>query len=282
MRIPIHQIDAFTSVPFQGNPAAVCFLPSPVPDAWMQSLAAEMNLSETAFLRQLPEDPMHDYELRWFTPASEVQLCGHATLASAHFLYETDRHPTISPIRFLTRYSGTLICNQASDHTIHMNFPADSPQSAHASDELLNNLNLKRSQVLNVFQNSWDIILELQDDLLVRDLAPNFTGLIPFSDRGIAVTAACSHPDQFSPNTQIDFVSRFFAPKLRVNEDPVTGSLHCVLTPYWSEKLNRNSLTAYQASPRGGILHLSLDNTRVNIAGRATTVFKGNLTQSPF
>ena len=281
MNIPIHQIDAFTATPFKGNPAAVCFLNTPTTDAWMQSVATEMNLSETAFLLQLPEDPKHDYQLRWFTPAAEVELCGHATLAAAHFLYQTDRHPASSPVRFKTLYSGTLICSLAPDHTLHMNFPADTPQPAQASADLLTHLNLTPDDVLNVFKNNWDIILELKSDALVRNLTPHFSNLIPFSDRGIAVTAACTNPKDFHPNAKIDFVSRFFAPKLRINEDPVTGSLHCVLAPYWSEKLNKTNLTAYQASPRGGLLNLSLDNTRLHIAGRAVTILQGSLLHPP-
>ncbi|QQE13920.1 PhzF family phenazine biosynthesis protein [Planctomycetota bacterium] len=283
--MPLFQVDAFSDKPFAGNPAGVCLLPAirftapcdarpPISDTWMQHIASEMNLAETAFLQALPDDPDHDYLLRWFTPAAEVELCGHATLASAHILYEHQHQTRNLPIRFKTIYSGTLTCSYTSNGAITMDFPADTPKFIsldQISPDVIKHLNISASDITAAFANPWDIILELKSESLVCNLNPNFQALIPFSERGIAVTA------QASDNSPYDFVSRFFAPKLRINEDPVTGSLHCVLTPYWAAKLNKTNLTAYQASPRGGTLDLLLQSPRVSILGHACTIFKATL-----
>ncbi|QDU32003.1 putative isomerase YddE [Poriferisphaera corsica] len=282
--LPLYQVDAFTQTPFAGNPAAVCVLPekerspSHINDAWMQNLAAEMNLSETAFLQPLSRDSQNQFLIRWFTPAAEVELCGHATLASAHILYQTERHPEHQPLHFQTLHAGQLTCSLTTHNQILMDFPADTPQPLpidQLPSELITHLNITSAEIVNAFKNSWDILLELKSESLVRNLTPNFHALAQFASRGIAVTAAAD------PNTDYDFVSRFFAPALRINEDPVTGSLHCVLAPYWAKKLNKNPLVAYQASSRGGLLNLhckSHDNKhRIEIAGHATTIFNANL-----
>jgi PhzF family phenazine biosynthesis protein len=250
------QIDAFTAAPFAGNPAGVCFLDHPRPDEWMQSVAAEMNLSETAFL--LPEKD--GYRLRWFTPAAEVRLCGHATLASAHALWETGRLPLDATACFYT-LSGLLTARRSADW-IEMNFPARPPQPV----EVPGLAEALRVKPVAQYKYADDYMVVVATEADVRALNPDIPAVKELPVRGVIVTARSTTPG-------FDFISRFFAPRVGVIEDPVTGSAHCCLTPYWAGELNKTELTAYQASPRGGIIHVRLEGDRVVLAGQAVTVF---------
>nr|WP_290223801.1 PhzF family phenazine biosynthesis protein [Trichocoleus desertorum] len=262
MGLTITQVDAFTNQPFSGNPAAVCVLPEPRDDQWMQNVAREMNLSETAFLLQQEDG----FNLRWFTPTVEVDLCGHATLASAHALWELGYLKPDQEAKFHTR-SGLLTAQRQGDWIV-LNFPAQ-PATAIAPppdlDAALGVTNLNY-----VGSNQIDYLVELESEAVIRDLQPNLTLLKAFSVRGIIVT---SLPDA----GEYDFVSRFFAPQSGIDEDPVTGSAHCCLGPYWQERLKKDELLAYQASPRGGVLRVHCQDDRVAIAGQAVTVLRGEL-----
>lgn len=259
----IYQVDAFSAEPFRGNPAAVCILPAPAADAWMRCVAMEMNLSETAFL--LPEDD--GYRLRWFTPVAEVRLCGHATLASAHILRQVGLLAEGGTAKFFT-LSG-LLTAQTQNGTITLDFPAQPAAPAEAAPGLLEALGVEMP--VFVGKNTADFLIELPSDTAVRALQPNFSRLGMISGvRGVIVTARAAEAG-------VDFVSRFFAPAVGVNEDPVTGSAHTALTPYWSAKLGKTDLRAYQASARGGSLRVVLRGERVLIAGRAVTVLEGEL-----
>jgi len=260
--LPLYQVDAFTNRPFSGNPAGVCLLDSPRPDAWMQSLAAELKHSETAFL--LPE--ADGYRLRWFTPAAEVDLCGHATLASAHTLFETGRAASTVEIKFFTR-SGLLSACQDGGW-IELNFPATPAAPAQPPDGMLEALGV--SQPRFVGRNKADYLVELGEGQDIRALKPDYRALKSVSARGVIVTTSGTEGDY-------DFVSRFFAPQVGVDEDPVTGSAHSTLAPFWSARLGKNSLSAYQASPRGGILRVRLQGDRVLISGQAVTIFSAQL-----
>jgi PhzF family phenazine biosynthesis protein len=257
------QIDAFTDAPFRGNPAAVCLLDGREPDdAWLQNVAAEMNLSETAFLRRIGDG---DWSLRWFTPAIEVDLCGHATLASAHALWEEGLLPRGETVRFQTR-SGLLTAANDGDW-IELNFPTTPAEAAQPPDGLLEALGVT---ALWVGRNRFDYLVEVASEDDVRALKPDFAQLRRVRARGVIVTSRASAQEY-------DFVSRFFAPQAGVDEDPVTGSAHCTLAPYWASRLGRTRMTAYQASRRGGVLQVAIDGDRVRIAGRAVTVFRGEL-----
>jgi|SRR5581483_316755 len=257
------QIDAFTDQPFRGNPAAVCLLDRERDAAWMQNVGAEMNLSETAFL--LPRGD--GWSLRWFTPAVEVDLCGHATLASAHALWEERLLAPSETARFHTR-SGLLTARQ-SDGWIELDFPATPAQPAEAPAELLTALGVTSPGYVG--RNKFDYIVEVASEDEIRKLNPDHARLRTLPVRGVIVTSR-------GANGGYDFVSRFFAPGSGVDEDPVTGSAHCCLTPYWSERLKKQELVAFQASRRGGMLRLRLAGDRVKIAGRAVTVLRGKLT----
>jgi predicted PhzF superfamily epimerase YddE/YHI9 len=259
---PFFQVDAFADGPFTGNPAAVVVLAAAADDAWMQRVAAEMNLSETAFL--VPRDD--GFDLRWFTPAVEVNLCGHATLASAHALWEGGFLPAGDVARFHTR-SGQLTAEPA-DSWIELNFPATPAEAADAPPGLLAALGV---EARFVGKTRFDYVVEVAGEDLVRRLAPDFVSLRRLPVRGVMVTSVATTPG-------LDFVSRFFAPGSGIDEDPVTGSAHCALTPYWSGKLGRTSFVARQVSPRGGLLHLRLDGDRVTLRGRAVTIVRGELT----
>ncbi|MGP3959342.1 PhzF family phenazine biosynthesis protein [Nonomuraea sp. 3N208] len=247
-------VDAFTGTAFQGNPAAVCLLETPVSDSWMQSVAAEMNLSETAFL-------LGD-SLRWFTPAVEVTLCGHATLATAHVLYSMGA--ARGQLEFKTA-SGTLTVNRLPDGMITMDFPAKEVTPVTVPDGLEKALGVTPVQVGN---SQLDLLVEVDSEETVRTLSPDITALAALDARGVIVTAR---------GTDTDFVSRFFAPNVGVPEDPVTGSAHCALSPYWSARLGRASLVGAQLSKRGGLVRVTLDGDRVHLAGRAMTVLSGTL-----
>jgi PhzF family phenazine biosynthesis protein len=260
--IPLVQVDAFTSEAFAGNPAAVCLLPAARDADWMQKVAAEMNLSETAFL--VPHDG--DFNLRWFTPATEVALCGHATLASAHVLWERGVLAVDAPARFHTK-SGLLTAERRGDW-IELDFPATHAEPADPPEGLLHALGL--SQPRFVGRSRFDCLVEVDDERTVRELRPDFARLRTVPVRGAIVTSRAASSD-------CDFVSRFFASGAGIDEDPVTGSAHCALTPYWSRLLGKTELVARQVSQRGGLLRVRLDGERVRLAGRAVTVLRGEL-----
>ena len=261
MGIAIYQVDAFTEKPFRGNPAAVCILPEPGAAAWMQDVAREMNLSETAFLHRQADG----FDLRWFTPAVEVELCGHATLASAHILWETGLLARQEQARFHTR-SG-LLTAELKDAEIELNFPVAPDEPVSAPPGL--------SEVLGVIprytgKNSYDYLVEVESEEMVRNLRPDFAKLRALPVRGIMVTSVAS-------SEEYDFVSRFFAPGVGVDEDPVTGSAHCCLAPFWRKRLGKDELVAYQASERGGVVRVRVVGDRVLLGGRAVTVLRGEL-----
>jgi PhzF family phenazine biosynthesis protein len=268
MPVPFTQVDAFTSEAFAGNPAAVCLLPSPRDAEWMQKVAREMNLSETAFLVKRPDAAEGDggFDLRWFTPAIEVALCGHATLASAHALWEAGQVPRGQIATFHTK-SGRLTAERRGDW-IELNFPATIAAPAEPPPGLLDALGGITPAFVG--KSRFDYIIEVASEAIVRALQPDFTALRSLPVRGIMVTSAASTPG-------CDFVSRFFAPGSGVDEDPVTGSAHCCLTPYWSAKLGKTEFVARQLSTRGGLLKLRLDGDRVRLCGQAVTVLKGEL-----
>lgn len=256
----LFQVDAFTDTPFSGNPAAVCLLDEARNDGWMQAVAAEMNLSETAFVRPLPED----FELRWFTPTSEVNLCGHATLAAAHVLWETARLATVDDAIFHTR-SGRLTARRNADG-IELDFPAD-PTSPLESTEGLEAI--VGSPVITACRGREDWLVELASEEAVRGCRPDLTRLAALPARGLIVTARGSG--------DVDFVSRFFGPAAGIDEDPVTGSAHCTLAGYWSERLGKTEMTARQLSARGGHIGVRLDGKRVALTGKAVIVLRGEL-----
>ncbi len=261
MGFPIFQVDAFTDKAFSGNPAAVCILSEPKEARWMQDVAREMNLSETAFLRRVDDG----FELRWFTPTVEVDLCGHATLASAHVLWEAGYLKSAQPARFHTR-SGLLTAERRGKW-IEMDFPAEPEQPTTPPDELIEALG---GAPVYVGRNRFDYLVELATEEAVRELQPDFSALRKVSTRGVIVTARAASPGY-------DFVSRFFAPQVGVDEDPVTGSAHCCLGPYWGSRLGKEELTGYQASARGGIVRVQLTGERVILGGQAVTVLRGEL-----
>ena len=254
--LPLFQVDAFTDHPFSGNPAAVCLLDRERDAAWMQAVAAEMNLSETAFL--LPRED--GFGLRWFTPATEVDLCGHATLAAAHVLWEQGLLAPGAAARFHTR-SGHLRATR-SGAVIELDFPA-----APAEPGLLAALGLDGGEVC---RGRFDYLVVVEDEAEVRALRSDFPALGWVETRGVIVSAR-------SDNPEYDFVSRFFAPAAGIPEDPVTGSAHCTLGPWWAPRLGKQSMTAFQASRRGGVVQVSLQGDRVHLGGRAVTVLAGEL-----
>jgi PhzF family phenazine biosynthesis protein len=261
MSIPLLQVDAFTDAPFAGNPAAVCLLQGPADAGWMQNVAREMNLSETAFLH--PEGPAH--RLRWFTPTVEVDLCGHATVASAHALWETGRAPRGGRIDFLTR-SGRLSAEQ-NGAWIELDFPAKPVAPAEAPGDLLGALGV---DARFVGRNQFDYLVEVDAEKTVRGLAPDSRRLASLPVRGVIVTSRADEPAW-------DFVSRFFAPGSGMDEDPVTGSAHCALGPFWSERLGKHELVGYQASARGGVVRVRVAGDRVRLGGQEVTILRGEL-----
>lgn len=261
MAIPIIQVDAFTDKPFAGNPAAVCVLPEPREEGWMQDVAREMNLSETAFLVRDGDG----YSLRWFTPAVEVELCGHATLASAHALWEAGYLRPDQPARFYTK-SGQLTCERHGDW-IEMDFPAIWQEPASPPSELPRALGIEMKYV---GRNKFDYLTEVESEEVVRALRPDFRLLRTLPVRGVIVTSRAS-------SAGFDFVSRFFAPGSGVDEGPVTGSAHCALGPFWSKHLSKTEFRAYQASARGGVVRVRLNGDRVILGGQAVTVLRGEL-----
>jgi PhzF family phenazine biosynthesis protein len=256
----IYQVDAFTDKPFCGNPAAVCVLSRPADEGWMQQLAQEMNLSETAFFH-----PFRDgYKLRWFTPTREVDLCGHATLASAHILWEANYISPNESARFHTR-SGLLTARKNREQWIELDFPAMPPEPAELPEDVLSALGVTP---LYTGKNGMDYLVEIGSEAELMRVRPDFRKLAEAPVRGVIVTSR-------SDSNAYDFVSRFFAPAAGVDEDPVTGSAHCALTPYWAAKLGKSQLNAFQASYRGGVLKVRTNGDRVILAGKAITVLKG-------
>ncbi|MRR15534.1 MAG: PhzF family phenazine biosynthesis protein [Deltaproteobacteria bacterium] len=260
MKIPLYQVDAFTTKLFSGNPAAVCLLEDWLDDAVLQHIARENNLSETAFLVRKGSA----LDLRWFTPLTEVALCGHATLAAAYVLF-TCKSWEQTTIRFLTRRSGELIVARRGDR-LEMDFPSLPAREIKAPAGLASALGVVPIQVLS---SEEDLLAILPDEKAVREVSPDFAALEKIPCRGVIVSAPGGHSD---------FVSRFFAPRVGVNEDPVTGSAHSVLIPYWAEKLGKNDLYALQVSDRGGELFCGYQGERVTIAGHAVLYLEGTIT----
>lgn len=255
------QVDAFTTSPFDGNPAAVCVLPRPADATWMQRVAREMNLSETAFLVRQGEC----WQLRWFTPTVEVDLCGHATLASAHVLWEDEHLAPAARACFETK-SGRLTAERRGEW-IEMDFPAQPAVPVSPPEALLAAL---EAQARYVGKSRTDYLVEVATAAEVRALAPDFTRLRSCPARGVIVTSHAEASDH-------DFVSRFFAPAAGVDEDPVTGSAHCCLAPYWGAKLGKTEMVGHQVSARGGVVTVRLAGDRVMLGGQAVTVLRGEL-----
>jgi PhzF family phenazine biosynthesis protein len=265
MQKPLWIIDAFTDSAFSGNPAAVCLLSEEMPDSWLQSVAAEMNLSETAFLFRQGDR----WSLRWLTPTVEVDLCGHATIASAHFLYTQGLAAPGQEIQFSTR-SGLLRALSAwtnDDRFIRLDFPAIAATPSETPEGMLEALGVESAQV---FRGIHDYLVVLPHEQVVRELNPQFVELAKLNVRGIVVTAPAT-------STPADFISRGFFPGSGINEDPVTGSAHCMLGPYWGKQLNKEEMLGYQASRRGGFVRVALKNERVYLYGEAVTVVEGVL-----
>jgi PhzF family phenazine biosynthesis protein len=262
MAIPIYQVDAFTAEPYAGNPAAVCILDGAADEAWMQNVGREMNLSETAFLYAEGDG----FNLRWFTPAVEVEMCGHATLASAHVLWTEDYLPPGRQARFKTK-SGVLTADQR-DGWLELDFPATPPSEAEAPPGFLEALGVEAPAYVGKTRS--DYFVEVPAEETVRALAPDIAGLRAIKVRGVIVTAAAT-------GGEVDVVSRFFAPGVGIDEDPVTGSAHCALGPHWAGKLGKEELICYQASARGGIVRVRPVGERVKLGGEAVTVLRGKL-----
>ena len=259
MTIPLFHVDAFTERPFSGNPAAVCILPAWKEDGWLQAVAAEMNLSETAFLVQQPGH----WDLRWFTPKVEVDLCGHATLASAHVLWHQGLAGATEQIRFSTK-SGILKASLTGDD-IELDFPLKPEQPAEAPAGLLEALGV---QARYVGRSQFDFLVEVDSEAVLRKMTPDFMKLATVQVSGIIVTSRAADP-------RFDFISRFFAPAAGIDEDPVTGSAHCCLADFWRKRLGKSEFVAFQASARGGVVKVRVEGDRAFLGGRAVIVAKG-------
>jgi PhzF family phenazine biosynthesis protein len=257
MSLPLYIVNAFTKTTFGGNPAAVVPLENWLPDKTLLAIAAQHNLSETAFFVRVGAGR---YELRWFTPGAEVQLCGHATLASAHVL-RAHLGFQGAEVSFSTRFSGEL-CARYIDEGIELDFPALKPQHHSPEPALLAALKTPVIAAAMPGVHPWKALYEVESETALREIVPDFPAIAAAVDHAVIVTAR---------GERHDFVSRFFAPNLRVNEDPVTGSAHCVLTPYWAEKLGRDRLSAAQVSERGGELKCVLAGNRVRLTGGSVT-----------
>jgi len=254
-------VDAFTDAPYSGNPAAVCLLSAAREERWMQQVAREMNLSETAFLH-----PDGDgYRLRWFTPTVEVALCGHATLAASHVLWESGAAQPADQLVYQTK-SGRLTARR-DGAWIELDFPATPAEAEAPPSNLLEALGVRAKMVA---RNRFDYLVEVASEKIVRGLQPDMALLASVPVRGVVVTAAATTPG-------FDFVSRFFAPASGIPEDPVTGSAHACLGPYWEARLGKTEMLAYQASPRGGMVRVNVKGDRVLLGGKAVTMMKGEL-----
>lgn len=260
MRLPLYQVDAFASEVFFGNPAAVCLLDLWIDDSTLQAVAAENNLSETAFLVRNAEG----FDLRWFTPVTEVALCGHATLASAFVLFACQKWPEEN-IRFRTRKSGELVVTRRND-LLETDFPARPAYAQSPPAGLKEALRVTPQEILG---SAEDLLVVLDSEKTVREVQPDFIALGQVACRGTIITAR---------GDRSDFVSRFFAPRVGIPEDPVTGSAHCVLTPYWAGVLRRNDLHAFQVSKRGGELFCTHLGERVKISGKVALYMEGTIT----
>ena len=263
MAVPVHQVDAFTGSAFGGNPAAVCLLDEPADPAWMQCIATEMNLSETAFL--VPAGPAR-WDLRWFTPSVEVDLCGHATLASAHVLWQERLDGGSDRLEFATR-SGTLSACRTGD-AIELDFPARPAEDAAPPPDLLEALGVEAERTAT---NGSDWLVEVGSEAEVRGARPDIRRLATVACRGVILTALADDA------TPADVVSRFFAPSIYIDEDPVTGSAHCTIGPWWTARVGRDDLVARQVSNRGGEVRVRVQGDRVGLGGRAVTVLRGEL-----
>ncbi|QDV68331.1 putative isomerase YddE [Rosistilla carotiformis] len=261
MSIRILQIDAFTDRPFAGNPAAVCLLEAQHEVDWMQDVASEMNLSETAFVRPIDVG----YELRWFTPEVEVDLCGHATLAAAHALWTEAGISTNETLRFQTR-SGQLTATRRGA-LIQLDFPAT---RAHACDPPAGLIDALQVDPVFVGKTKFDSLVVIESEATLRALQPDFSRLAKIATRGVIVTCRSESPE-------FDFVSRFFGPAVGIDEDPVTGSAHCCLAPYWGPQLGKTEMLGYQASSRGGVVKTQIAGDRILLSGAAVTVLRGEL-----
>jgi PhzF family phenazine biosynthesis protein len=261
MKRPLYIVDTFTHKPFRGNPAAVCMLDHSYGSNWMQAVAAEMNLSETAFLLPIAAGK---WKLRWFTPQIEVDLCGHGTLAAAHVLWhECGQSDEI--LEFQTR-SGSLVASRAGNK-VSLDFPADTPQTHPHSEQIIKALGVES---LQLYRGGEDMMAVLEKSEDLHRLEPNMELLSQLDARGVIVTSISDRPEY-------DFISRFFAPSVGIPEDPVTGSAHCTLGPYWGERLGKSSVIGFQASRRGGVVEITLMDERIKLAGSAITTLKGEL-----
>ncbi|MEU5220705.1 PhzF family phenazine biosynthesis protein [Streptomyces sp. NPDC020807] len=267
MRIRI--VDAFTDQPFSGNPAGVLLLDSFPDDTWLRKVAAEVNLSETAFAHPLPAGGEADWALRWFTPTTEVDMCGHATLATAHVLHTTGA--ATGTVRFATR-SGVLGATAEADGTITMDFPTSSLTRVPTPEGLERALGAEVLAVHDTAAHIGDLVVELRDEATVRGLTPDVPALVTLSSRGIIATARAENPSE-----GYDFVSRCFFPAVGIAEDPVTGSAHTALAPYWAARLGRDDLTGFQGGARTGLVRTRLRGERTLLSGHAVTVVEGEL-----
>ncbi|WP_428956083.1 PhzF family phenazine biosynthesis protein [Streptomyces sp. cg35] len=268
MRIRI--VDAFTDRPFAGNPAGVLLLDAFPDDAWLQNVAAEVNHAETAFAHPLPEGGAADWALRWFTPATEVDMCGHGTLAAAHVLHSTGT--ARGPVRFATR-SGVLVATPHEDGSLTLDFPTAPLTEEPAPAGLADVLGAVPLSAHDTGPSVGDLLVELPDEKTVRALSPDLKALADHFERGIIATARAEDPARGH-----DFVSRCFFPRVGIDEDPVTGSAHTALAPFWAPRLGRTDLTGLQASPRTGLVRVALRGERTLLTGSAVTVIEGDLT----
>lgn len=264
MKLPIFTVDAFTNEPFKGNPAAVCLLKEEIPTSLMQSIAFELNLAETAFV--LKEKDSDAYSLRWMTPVSEVDLCGHATLASSHIMWQEGVVKKDETINFNTR-SGLLTCKY-NNGKITLDFPAIPQKKIDYPPELIDAIGGAKPRYVGM--TKWNYIIELDSESDIRNLKPDFNMMLKLPGWGTIITAKADMEGY-------DFVSRFFAPEKGIQEDPVTGSAHCALAPYWQSRLGKNTFKAFQASERGGTLDIVIEGDRVYLTGEGVTVIKGEI-----
>lgn len=274
MKLKLQTVDAFTDKPFSGNPAAVCLLDDILPDSLMQKIAMEMNLSETAFvLREKDEDgnPTDTYSLRWFTPSSEIDLCGHATLASGHIMWQEGVCKEDETIKFNTR-SGLLTAKK-SDKGITLDFPAIPQKEIKYPPELI--ASIGGANPVYVGMTKWNYIIELENEEAIHNAKPDYSIMLSLPGWGTIITAQADKNGLGKDG--YDVVSRFFAPEKGVPEDPVTGSAHCAIAPYWQNKLGKSTLKAYQASERGGTLLLEVIGDRVTLTGTGVTMMAGEM-----